>query len=67
MQYLICKISFILITCQFPPDFLGFRGVFLTDLTFVEEGNPDILKGRINFAKYRLVLNVLDNVTKFQT
>ena len=37
------------------PPCLPFVGVYLTDLTFIEEGNRDLLAGTqlINFAKHR--------------
>ena len=42
-------------------------GMFLTDLTFVEEGNPSSLKdGLINFSKWRLVSKILKRLHKYQ-
>jgi hypothetical protein len=41
------------------PPCMPYIGVFLSDLTFIEDGNPDTLNGRpdmINFEKYRYLL-----------
>jgi len=35
-----------------------FRGIYLTNLTFTEDGNPDLLNGLINFKKRKLVSRV---------
>ena len=34
------------------------RGVWLSDLTFIEDGNPDKVEDEINFEKPRLVYKV---------
>ena len=55
----------------------------MTDLTFIDEGNSDYIKGMINFRKWRLVaksieqfqhfqqrkyeLKIIDNITHFLT
>lgn len=42
-------------------------GLFLQDLTFIEEGNPDNLEnGYVNFAKFRMVADVIIQIQKFQ-
>eukprot|EP01088_Endostelium_zonatum_P020232 TRINITY_DN733_c1_g1_i3.p1 TRINITY_DN733_c1_g1~~TRINITY_DN733_c1_g1_i3.p1 ORF type:complete len:2053 (-),score=460.67 TRINITY_DN733_c1_g1_i3:153-6311(-) len=41
-------------------------GVCLTDLTFIEEGNPEKIGGLINFGKYGLIYNVITGVLKYQ-
>eukprot|EP00211_Chloroparvula_japonica_P003962 CAMPEP_0119131810 /NCGR_PEP_ID=MMETSP1310-20130426/10655_1 /TAXON_ID=464262 /ORGANISM="Genus nov. species nov., Strain RCC2339" /LENGTH=717 /DNA_ID=CAMNT_0007122403 /DNA_START=151 /DNA_END=2304 /DNA_ORIENTATION=+ len=48
------------------PPTLPYLGVFLTDLTFVEEGNPDKVGGLINFKKRILVYNVLSEIQSYQ-
>jgi hypothetical protein len=48
------------------PPCIPYLGVFLTDLTFIEEGNPDYINGLINFSKRRLVYNVISRVTQLQ-
>ena len=35
-----------------------FRGVYLTDITFIDDGNPDMLDGKINFPKHSLLVKV---------
>ena len=42
-------------------------GVYLGDLTFIEDGNSDTLDGnRINFAKFRYLYNVLRSFERYQ-
>mmetsp|Transcript_2347 Transcript_2347/g.3645 ORF Transcript_2347/g.3645 Transcript_2347/m.3645 type:complete len:480 (+) Transcript_2347:897-2336(+) len=48
------------------PPALPYLGVFLTDLTFIEEGNPDKLGGLINFKKRLYVYGVLTEIQNFQ-
>ena len=43
------------------------RGVYLTDLTFVEDGNPDKVLDMINFKKRILEYDIIVQVLKFQT
>lgn len=43
------------------------KGLFLTDLTFVHEGNPNFLEnGHVNYNKCRLVSQVILQVQKYQ-
>lgn len=42
------------------------RGVCLTDLTFIEEGNKDFLKDLINFKKRELVCKIIEEVQLYQ-
>ncbi|EGG19007.1 Ras guanine nucleotide exchange factor [Cavenderia fasciculata] len=44
------------------PPLLPYLGVCLTDLTFIEDGNPDFIGNLINFSKRRLVYNVISTV-----
>ncbi|KAF2071514.1 hypothetical protein CYY_007175 [Polysphondylium violaceum] len=48
------------------PPCLPYLGVYLTDLTFFEEGNPDYIQGFINFSKRKLIYNSISNVQSFQ-
>ena len=44
-----------------------FRGIYLSDLTFVEDGNPDhILGGLINFRKRELEYAVIKQILAFK-
>ncbi|KAJ5077753.1 ras guanine nucleotide exchange factor i-related [Anaeramoeba ignava] len=43
-----------------------YLGVFLTDLTFIEEGNRDYLANLINFSKRKLICDVIFSVQRFQ-
>jgi hypothetical protein len=42
------------------------RGVYLKDLTFIEDGNPDKVRGLINFAKRRMLYNTIQEVLLYQ-
>jgi len=48
------------------PPVIPYIGVYLTDLIFIEEGNPDEIDGLINFHKRRLIHNVLVDVRQYQ-
>ncbi|TPX32051.1 hypothetical protein SmJEL517_g04743 [Synchytrium microbalum] len=50
------------------PPAIPFLGVYLTDLTFVELGNPDYLpeSSFINFEKRRKAFQVIKDIQKFQ-
>jgi len=41
-------------------------GLFLQDLTFIEEGNPDHLESYVNFSKCKMVGEVIKQVQKLQ-
>ena len=36
-----------------------YLGIYLGDLTFIEEGNPDTMNDLINFAKFRMIVNTI--------
>jgi son of sevenless-like protein len=42
------------------PPAIPFLGVYLTDLTFVGDGNPDVVDGKHNFMKRRLAIQSLN-------
>ncbi|EGC30159.1 hypothetical protein DICPUDRAFT_41848, partial [Dictyostelium purpureum] len=48
------------------PPCLPYLGVYLTDLTFFEDGNPDFIQGFINFGKRKLIYGSISNVQSFQ-
>jgi len=51
---------------NFPIFFSKCRGLILQDLTFVHLGNPDLIKGKINFSKRWQQFNILDTMRRFQ-
>ena len=48
------------------PPILPYLGVYLTDLTFIDEGNPGLVGGLINFWKANLLFNVLAEIAQYQ-
>ncbi|KAJ3445578.1 ras guanine nucleotide exchange factor i-related [Anaeramoeba flamelloides] len=48
------------------PPCIPYLGIFLTDLTFIEEGNNDFTDGLINFYKRNLIAKVIKDVQIFQ-
>jgi len=42
------------------------RGIFLTDLTFAEEANPEIIQNLINFRRSRIVFSIISRIQFFQ-
>ena len=49
------------------PPCVPFLGVYLTDLTFVEDGNPDRIQGMINFRKRKLEYDIIVQLLAYQT
>ncbi len=45
---------------------LPYVGVYLMDLTFIEDGNPDIKGNLINWEKRKLVNTIISQIQKFQ-
>eukprot|EP00008_Paramoeba_atlantica_P005030 CAMPEP_0201480042 /NCGR_PEP_ID=MMETSP0151_2-20130828/4628_1 /ASSEMBLY_ACC=CAM_ASM_000257 /TAXON_ID=200890 /ORGANISM="Paramoeba atlantica, Strain 621/1 / CCAP 1560/9" /LENGTH=994 /DNA_ID=CAMNT_0047861789 /DNA_START=148 /DNA_END=3132 /DNA_ORIENTATION=- len=46
---------------------IPYLGMFLTDLTFIEDGNPDLVKGGlVNFTKRRYVATVIQEIQQYQ-
>jgi len=49
------------------PPCVPFFGVYQTDLTFIEDGNPDkFSNGLINFKKCRLIAGVIEEIQQYQ-
>ena len=45
---------------------IPYLGLYLSQLTFIEEGNPQRLHGLINFKKCRLISKVIVNLLQYQ-
>lgn len=48
-----------------PPQ-IPYIGIYLSDLTFIEEGNDDTIKGLVNFEKMRMLCNVILELQQYQ-
>ena len=46
---------------------LPYLGLSLTDLTFIEEGNPEKLNGLINFQRQMMIAKVLERLKVLQS
>ncbi|KAJ6247095.1 ras guanine nucleotide exchange factor i-related [Anaeramoeba flamelloides] len=45
---------------------IPYIGMYLTDLTFILDGNPDNIDGLINFAKRKMLFLTIDKIQSFQ-
>ncbi|KAL9646639.1 hypothetical protein ABK040_010751 [Willaertia magna] len=48
------------------PPCVPYIGLFLTDLTFIEDGSPKYINGKINFSKCRKFAEVIRDVQTYQ-
>jgi hypothetical protein len=48
------------------PPCIPYVGVYLLDLTYMEDGNPNKVNGLINFAKRRLINTLIREVQQYQ-
>ena len=48
------------------PPVLPYLGLYLTDLTFTEDGNRDLIEGKINLKKRRMVFGIMQSLLQFQ-
>lgn len=51
--------------CSHVRSLLVRRGMHLTDLTFIEDGNPDKINGLINFKKRELLIDTISIIQQF--
>ncbi|KNC49777.1 cell division control protein [Thecamonas trahens ATCC 50062] len=42
-------------------------GVFLGDLIFIEDGNPDLIDGLVHWSKFRMMRNAIAEIRSFQS
>jgi len=48
------------------PPIIPYLGVYLADLTFIEDGNPDTIDGLIHFSKRQLLYKVVSEIQQYQ-
>ena len=48
------------------PPAIPYLGVYLTDLTFIEDGNQNFIDGLINFKKRQMIYNIIADVQLYQ-
>uniref|UniRef100_A0A6B2KZ98 Ras-GEF domain-containing protein n=1 Tax=Arcella intermedia TaxID=1963864 RepID=A0A6B2KZ98_9EUKA len=48
------------------PPCIPYLGMYLTDLTFIEEGNPDEVDGKINFHKRKMIATTISEIMFYQ-
>jgi len=48
------------------PPCVPYIGVYLTDLVFIEDGNPDKIGNMINWTKRRLMYNIINTFQRYQ-
>jgi hypothetical protein len=48
------------------PPILPYIGLYLTDLTFIEDANKNILNDKINFSKCRKLAKVIREIQTYQ-
>lgn len=54
------------VLAQSTPPCIPYLGVHLSDLTFIEDGNPDTIHGLINFTKRRFLFRVISEISRYQ-
>ncbi|KAJ6249910.1 ras guanine nucleotide exchange factor i-related [Anaeramoeba flamelloides] len=51
---------------EIKPPCIPYFALYLTDLTFIEDGNPDVIEGLINFQKRRLIYDLIFGIQIYQ-
>ena len=49
------------------PPYIPYPGMYLNDLALIDEGNPSRVDGLINFRKYILLANSVDEFLRCQS
>jgi hypothetical protein len=49
-----------------PVPLIPFLGMYLTDLTYAEEGNPIFMNGKINFTRNIIVAGIINELLNYQ-
>lgn len=49
-----------------PFPLIPFLGMYLTDLTYAEEGNPVFMNGKINFTRNIIVAGIINELLNYQ-
>lgn len=49
-----------------PVPLIPFLGMYLTDLTYAEEGNPVFMNGKINFTRNIIVAGIINELLNYQ-
>jgi len=52
---------------QSTPPIIPYLGIYLTDLTFIEDGNPDTIDGLVNFSKRQKIAKVVESIQRYQS
>jgi son of sevenless-like protein len=62
-------LRFVATLCLFPVlcCLTKFLGVYLTQLTFIQDGNPDNVNGLVNFSKRHKAAEVINDMKRWQT
>lgn len=48
------------------PPCIPYLGVYLLDLTYIEDGNPNMINGLVNFSRRRLIHQLIREVQQYQ-
>lgn len=66
LPFLFCLFFFFFLFFSSFSDCLLFRGIYLTDLTFIDQGNNKYVDSLVNFRKKQLEYDVIIQVLRFQ-